>query len=207
MLDGLDDRPGVEPPGLRKRAIEGRDEGRLVLEQVEHPDRQDQVAEHEPEETPGTGQERQQEAQIEPTAAARPALADPGDDTVDPLTDGSRDLEVRVEVSELLELRIEVRRELREVGNEAQDLVDQRRQRQRQERDEGSDRDHVDDQDGKRPTHAATHQPSNRRIEQIDEEQADDEGPDAVASHPEQQADDDRGQDEDRHARGKRHES
>ena len=67
-----------------------RDQGDLVLEQVEDPDRQDHVAEDDPDETPGTGQQRHQEGEVEAAAAGRPALADPGEDAVDPLTDGGR---------------------------------------------------------------------------------------------------------------------
>ena len=61
-LDGPDDRPGVEPPGCRQGAVERSDEGDLVLEQVEHPDRQDEVAEDGPRRLPAPVSQRQQEA-------------------------------------------------------------------------------------------------------------------------------------------------
>ena len=69
-LDGLDDRPGVEPPGLRQRPVEGRDQGRLVLEDVGDPDRQDEVGEDRPEEAARPGDEREQERQVGAAAAA-----------------------------------------------------------------------------------------------------------------------------------------
>ena len=76
-----------------------------------------------------------------------------------------------------------------------------------QEHDERRDPDHVHDEDRERSTDAAAHQPANRRIEQVDEQQPDDEWPDAVARHPEQQPDDDRGRDEDGDPRRERSES
>ena len=58
----------------------GRDERRLVLEDVGDPDRQDEVREDGPEQAAGAGDERQQERQVGAAAAAAAALADPGDE-------------------------------------------------------------------------------------------------------------------------------
>ena len=60
-LDGLDDRPGVEPPAFGQRPVEGRDERRLVLEDVGDPDRQDEVGEQRTEEAAGPSDEGEQE--------------------------------------------------------------------------------------------------------------------------------------------------
>ena len=56
-----------------------------------------------------------------------------------------------------------------------------------------SDRGDVDEHDRERAAEAATGQPADGDVEQVDEQEADDERPDAVAGHPEQEADDDGG--------------
>ena len=56
-----DDRPDVEAPALRDRAIERRHQRDTVLEQVGHPHRQDQVAEEQADEARRAGQDREQD--------------------------------------------------------------------------------------------------------------------------------------------------
>ena len=115
-LDRLDDRPRVEPPRAGERPVEGGRQGRLVLEQIGDPDRQDEIGEQRAEQAPGTRDERQQERQVRATAATATSTAgDPGDEVVDPVADGERDLEMRVEVAKSLELGVELLGQLREV--------------------------------------------------------------------------------------------
>src|SRR6478736_6382006 len=174
-LDGLDDRPGVEPPRLRQRPVEGRDQGRLVVEDVGDPDGQDEVGEHRAQEAARTRDQREQEGQVRSATATGATLADPGDEAVDPLANRDRDLEVGVEVAESLELEVEVVGELREVVDEADDFVDERREGDRQEREEQDDADDVDEEDRERSSETAADEPADRRIEQVDEQQAEDE--------------------------------
>ena len=105
-------------------------------------------------------------------ARARLAALEPGDQRVDPFADGWRDLEVRVVVRQVLEALVELLGEVREVGGEPQDLVDQRRQRDRHELDERDDRDDVDDQDRERAADAGARQAVDRSVEEVDEQQA-----------------------------------
>ena len=95
-----------------------------------------------------------------------------------------------IEVAEPLELGVELLGELREVLDEAEDLLEERRQGDGQEREEGHDPDDVDDEDRERPPEAAPDEPADRRVEQIDEQEAEDERADAVARHPEHEAGD-----------------
>ena len=59
-----------------------------------------------------------------PAPPPPPPLADAGDDLVDPLAQGGRQLEVRVQVVQLLELGAQLLGERREVGDEPDQLVD-----------------------------------------------------------------------------------
>ena len=65
----------------------------------------------------------------------------------------------------------------------------------------------VDDQDRERAADPGRDQPADRRVEQVDEQQADDERPDAVAGHPQEQAEDDRRDDQDGDSRRERDEA
>ena len=187
-LDGLDDRPRVEPPGRRQRAVERRDERHLVLEEVGDPDRQDEVAEDEPEQAAGAGDERQQERQVE-TASARPALADPGDRRRRS-SRGSRPGSGAARRSRPSRWSCASRSAAsfgKSATNRRISLTSGVRVSARNSTN-ADDPDDVDDQDRERPADAAAHQPADRRIEQVDEQQAEDERPDAVAGHPEQRA-------------------
>ena len=64
-LDRPDHRPHVEAPARRERPVELRHQHHPVVEQVGDPDRQDQVAEHDADQAAGTGQDRQQERQVD----------------------------------------------------------------------------------------------------------------------------------------------
>ncbi len=197
-LDQPDDGPGVEPPGRRERRVELVREGHPVLEQVEDPDRQDDVAEDRPDEAARAGDERHQEREVE-GRRLRAALSDARDERIDPFADRLGDLEALVELAETLQLALELLGERGEVLDEQHELVDERREGQVQELDEREERDDVDAGDGDRPADAAADEPADRRIQQPDDEQADDERPEAVARHPQQQADDDGRRDQ--HAR------
>ena len=83
---------------------------------------------------------------------------DAGDDAVEPLAESRRDLEVRVVVGELVEARVELLGQAREVLDEPEDLVDQRRQRHREEADDRDERDDVDDEDRERASDPAADQ-------------------------------------------------
>ena len=74
---------------------------------------------------------------------------------------------------------------------------DQGRQGQRHELDEDHDRRDVHEEDRERSAKAPAGQPADGDVEQVDEQQADDERPHAVAGHPEEEADDDRGAEQD----------
>ena len=119
---------------------------------------------------------------------------------------GRRDLEVRVVVRQVLDALVELLGQVREVGGEPQDLVDQRRQRDRHEHDEGGDRGDVDDQDRERAADPGARQAVDRPVEEVDEQQSDDERADAVAGHPEEQAEDGGGHEQHRDPRGERDE-
>ncbi len=86
----------------------------------------------------------------------------------------------------LLDLLVEVGGQRGEVGDEPQELVDQRRDRQPEELADDDDRPHVDDQDRDRTPEAVAGQPAHWRIEQVHEQQADDERPDAVLGDQQQ---------------------
>ena len=197
-LDGLDHGPRVEPPRLRHGAIELGDQGHPVLEDVGDPDGEDEVGEQRAEQAPGAGDERQEERQAGAAAAATAALADARHDAVDPVAERDGDLEALVELAQVLELLIELGGQLREVLDEAHDLVDQRRQGEGQELDEQHDPDDVHQDDRVDPADPATDEPAHRRLEQVDEQQAEDERADAVARHPQDQPGDDGRGDEDR---------
>jgi hypothetical protein len=194
-LHGLDHGPRVEPPRLRQSPIEGGNQTGLVLQEVRDPDRQDEIGEQGADQAARAGDQRQQERQVRATAT--PALADPGDDAVDPVADGDRDLQALVELAEPSELLLELRGEGREILDEGDQLIDQRLERQRQEFDDRDDAHDVDDEDGEGPPEAAADEPADRGIEEIDEQHAKDERTDAVARHPQDQAQDRRRQDED----------
>ena len=68
------------------------------------------------------------------------------------------------------------------------------------------DRHDVDDEDRDAPAHATTSQPADRRIEQVDEQQPEHEGPDSIPGHPEQQPNEDRRADEHGDTRRQRNE-
>ena len=143
-------------------------------------------------------------ARLTPPPAS--AAAGPRDHAVDPVADLGRDLEALVEVSQPLELVLELECERGKIVHETEQLVDERSERQREEFDERDDPDDVDDEDRERPAQATPNQPADRRIEQIHEQEAQDEGPDAVARHPENEPDDDRRGDQHGDARGERDE-
>ena len=58
-------RPHVEAPGLRQRLVERGDQGDAVLEQVEHPDRQDDVAEDRADDAAGAGEDGQEDREVD----------------------------------------------------------------------------------------------------------------------------------------------
>ena len=203
-LDGPEQDPRVELPRRWQRPIERLDEHDAVLEQVEHPDGQDHVAEERADEAAGARDERQQERQVQ--ARARLAALEPGDQRIDPFADRRRDLEVGVVVRQVLDALVELLGQVREVGGEPQDLVDQRRQRDGHEHDEGGERGDVDDQDRERAADPGARQAVDRPVEEVDEQQSDDERADAVAGHPEQQAEDGGGHEQHRDPRGERDE-
>ena len=91
--------------------------------------------------------------------------------------------------------------------SEPDDLVDERRQRQVEELEEEQHRHDVHDDDRDAPAHATTSQPADRRVQQVDEQQPEHEGPDRIPRHPQQQPDEDRRADEYGDARGHRNES
>ena len=75
-----------------------------------------------------------------------------------------------------------------------------------EELDERDDADDVDEEDRERAAQPAADEPADRRIEQIDEQQAEDERPDAVARHPQNEPGDGGGGDEHGDARRQRNE-
>ncbi len=177
-LDGSDHGPHVEPPAGRQGSVELRHQDNAVVEQVGDPDRQDEVAEDDPDQASGAGQHRQQERQVDGDGA--PGVAEPGQDSVDPVADRGRDVEARIQLAQMLDLTVQVGSQRWEVGDEAEQLVDQGRHRDQQELDDDQDRAHVDHQNGQRSRQAVAGEPAHRWIEQIDEQQADDERPDTV---------------------------
>ena len=72
--------------------------------------------------------------------------------------------------------------------------------------DDQDDPDDIDDEDREDPADTAPHEPAHGRIEQVDEEQTEDERPDAVAGHPQDEAGDEGRHDEHRDPRRERHE-
>ena len=81
------------------------------------------------------------------------------------------------------------------------------RQRQVEEFEEEQHRHDVHDDDRDAPAHPTTSQPADRRVQQIDEQQPEHEGPDSIPRHPQQQPDEDRRADEHGDARRHRNES
>ena len=139
-----------------------------------------------------TGSRTEGRSRPAPIAPSSPRLSE---HAVDPVADRVGDLEPRVGLAELLQLRVQVVDQRREVLDEPQDLVEQRRQREREELDDRGDHDHVHDQDRERARHAQANEPADRRIEQVDEEQADDERADGVGGHREHEPEDNGGAD------------
>ena len=133
---------------------------------------------------------------VERRGAAWTALADRGDHRVDPGADGVRDRESVVDLRQPVDLRLQLLDQAGQVPDERRDLVDERRERQVQELHDQDDRDDVHQQDRERPAHAALREPADRRIEQVHQQQPDDERPDGVARHPQQDPDEDRGPDQ-----------
>ena len=146
-LDGLDHRPGIEPPRLGQGAIELGDQGHPVLEDIGDPHGQDEVGEQRAEQAPGAGDEREEERQAGAAAATAAALPDARHDSVDPVPERNGDLEPLVELAQVLELLIELGGQLWEVLDEAHDLVDQWRQGEGQELDEQHDPDDIHEDD------------------------------------------------------------
>jgi hypothetical protein len=171
-----------------------------VLQQIEHPDREQDVAEDRTQDAGGARQDREQGGRIEgrcPTGT----LAERGDHGVDPFADGVWYGQARVDLREAVDLRPQLVGEPGQVLQEPDDLVDQRRERQTEELHDEDDRDHVDDEDRHRASHAVPRQPADGWVEEIHDQEAHDEGPDRIACHPEDDADDDRGPDQDDDAR------
>src|SRR4029079_16891430 len=85
-----EDRPDVEPPSCREAAVELVRQGHPVLEEVEDPDRQQEVAEDGADEAAGARQDGEEDGDVD-GGRAGPALADAPDQRINPFSDRTRE--------------------------------------------------------------------------------------------------------------------
>ena len=180
-----EDGPDIEPPGRRQASVELAGQHAPVLEDVEHPDREQQVAEDRPDEAAGTRQDGEEDREVDRRRASL-ALGDARDHRIDVFAERVGQLQPGVDLGQPFDLDLELHRQGGEVLDEPDELVHEGGEGEVDDLDDRDDRHDVDEQDRERSAHASPDQPAHRRLEQVDEQQADDEGADGIASHPEQ---------------------
>ena len=98
------------------------------------------------------------------------------------------------------DLVLDERAELGRVAEELADLLEQRRNGQVEDDDEADDEDRVDEEDREESRQAHPAEALHGRVEEVDEQEADDERADGVAAQPQEHRDHGRGDDDEGHS-------